>query len=125
MKALRVMAGGTPVDKGVARSNYRVSKGSRTFAIIPAYSPGKDLGIGEQANLRAVLAQGRAALSDLKPGQAAFITNNVPYIEQLNNGSSKQSPGGFLEAGAAAARIYISTVRLFGRDIGFDDDELA
>ena len=44
--SLKVAASGTPVDKGVARSNWRLSIGARTFSVIPAYSPGHKLGIG-------------------------------------------------------------------------------
>ena len=117
LTAVKVMASGTPVDKGVARSNYRVSIGNRTFSTIPAYSPGSHLGIDETANLRAVVTAARQKLSTLRPGQSVWITNNTEYLDELNNppGHSSQSRGGFIEAGFAAARISVENTRLFTR----------
>ncbi len=122
--ALKVAASGTPVDKGVARSNWRLSIGARTFAVIPAYSPGKNLGIGERNNLNAVLAAGRGVLRTLVRGQAVILTNNVDYIDLLNEGEhSSQSSGGFIQAAAAAARLSIASTRLFVRiQGGFEED---
>ena len=120
--ALKVAASGTPVDKGVARSNWRISIGARTFSVIPAYSPGNKLGIGERANLNAVLAAGRAKLLGLKLGQSVILTNNVDYIDDLNAGS----PGGFVEAAGVAARLSIASTRVFvrvrGPGGGFEED---
>ena len=115
--SLKVAASGTPVDKGVARSNWRVSLGSRTFSVIPAHSPGHKLGIGERANLNATLAAGRAVLRSLQRDQAAFVTNNVDYIDELN------AKHGFVEAAAAAARISVASTRVFVRiQGGFEED---
>ena len=121
--ALKVAASGTPVDRGVARSNWRISIGARTFAVIPAYSPGKNLGIGERANLNAVLAVGRAKLRELKVRQAVILTNNADHIDLLNEGSSSQSSGGFIQAAAAAAQLSIASTRVFVRiQGGFEED---
>ncbi len=125
--ALKAAASGTPVDKGVARSNWRLSVGARTFAVIPAYSPGNKLGIGERANLNATLAAGRNVLRDLKTRQAVILTNNVDYIDLLNEGShSDQSSGGFVQAAGIAARLSIASTRIFvrvrGPSGGFEED---
>lgn len=122
MAALKTMVYGTPADTGRARSNYRVSIGARTFSVIPPYSPGKDLGIGETANARAALDAARAKLATLRAGQAVYITNNIEYLDLLNNGSSAQSSGGFVEAGIAAARVHIAGTRIFFRDFGITED---
>lgn len=121
--ALKVAASGTPVDKGVARSNWRISIGARTFAVIPAYAPGKNLGIDETANLRATLAAGRAALLTLtrsNANSAAILTNNVEYIDLLDQGPpfTQQTSGGFVAAAAAAARISVASTRIFVRELG-------
>lgn len=118
--ALKVAASGTPVDKGVARSNWRISLGARTFSVIPAYSPGHKLGIDERANLNATLAVGRGVLQNLRRGQAAFITNNVDYIDELN------LVHGFVEDAAVAARLSVINTRVFvrvrGPGGGFEED---
>lgn len=100
---------GTPVDKGIARSNWIVTVGVPTDRVIPAYAPGSRLGIGEQANAAQALSQAQTALNrPRQPGTDVFIQNNVDYIERLNAGSSRQAPANFVElavlAGLATAR---------------------
>ena len=118
--ALKAAASGTPVDKGVARSNWRLSVGARTFAVIPAYSPGNKLGIGERANLNATLAAGRNVLRGLKTRQAVILTNNVDYIDELN------FVHGFVDDAGIAARLSIASTRIFvrvrGPGGGFEED---
>jgi hypothetical protein len=41
--------------------------------------------------------EARSALVALAMGQTVYITNNVPYIIDLNNGSSTKAPAGFVE----------------------------
>lgn len=122
-ESLRYLIDATPVDTGQARSNWRVSLVNRTFAVIPPYAPGVNLGRGERANARAALAAGIAEINKLRAGpsrrgagSAVFITNNVPYIELLNSGSSKQHPGGFVEGAALIASTVIRNFRLLRRD---------
>lgn len=93
---------GTPVDIGRARSNWIVSLGSEVTEPIEPYSPiapGTDPGkISETGNAQAALAQGREQIAQRKSEQAIHITNNVPYIKPLNEGSSSQAPAMFVEA---------------------------
>ena len=101
-RTLISLVDGTPVDKGVARSNWRVSVGVPTRAVIPAYAPGKKLGIGERRNARAAIQAGFFAINQLRVGSfrrgtgqvgsALYITNSVPYLSRLRNGYSKQQP---------------------------------
>ncbi len=118
-KALRSLVNGTPVDKGVARSNWRVGVGSPTRSVISAYSPGRHLGIGERANASAAIAAGNAKIDSARPGQgrrfgtSIYINNNVSYIYKLNTGSSKQSSPGFIEAALLEAEQEIIGFRAF------------
>lgn len=69
----------TPVDTGHARNNWQITIGSEAQDEIDA--PINELG----------------ALSTLGPFQDVYITNNVPYIERLDNGHSmKQAPAGMV-----------------------------
>ena len=110
----------TPVDKGVARSNWRIGLGSPPTAVIPAYAPGKKLGIGETANAAAAIAAGRArlnlALGSVGGGlkKAIYLVNNVPYIDDLNRGTSSQASKGFIETAILAATGAIQGFRVFG-----------
>lgn len=131
-KALRGLVEGTPVDEGDARSNWRVSLGNPTRAVIPAYAPGKKLGRGESANARAAIAAGFAKINQLKvgakrgsgqAGTALFITNAIPYLGRLRDGSSSQQPNDWVEVALSEARMEIAGVRLLSRSIGGDNDD--
>lgn len=119
-KALKSLVLGTPVDKGVARSNWRVSLGARTFLIIPAYSPGKKLGIGERANARATIAAGNAVIAQLRigrvtgrVGKALIITNNIPYLNKLRfDKHSPQQTNDWVDLALLDARSELIGTRL-------------
>lgn len=100
----QVLVLGTPVNTGRARSNWIAQAGGPATSEIGPYSPGVGLGIGEGANAAAALNQGRSAIASRQPGQDIYISNNVDYIEDLNNGSSAQAPAGFVEQAVDTGR---------------------
>lgn len=120
-RALKVLVRTTPVDEGVARSNWRVGIGAQTSAVIDAYSPGKNLGIGERANAAAAIAAGFARINSVRGVSGAggglktavYIGNSVPYIQELNNGSSKQIAAGFIERALSEVNAVIKNFRVF------------
>jgi len=83
---------GTPIDTGWARNNWVPSIGT------PLESP-----VGSPDNPAAAAAARDAGIAEvltrytLSDG-VIFISNNVPYIGRLNDGSSTQSPAGFIQA---------------------------
>lgn len=81
----------TPVDTGWARANWIPAVGAPVDA--PAGTPGDASSAqgAQQAGLNAL-----AGYTDLSQGQIT-ISNNVPYIQRLNDGSSQQAPAGFVE----------------------------
>lgn len=93
----------TPVDKGIARSNWQVSVNRPIRKVIPAYAPGNKLGLGERRNAAKALAQGSAAIAKYKGPGKIYITNNVHYITLLNGGSSRQAPANFVQIAVNAA----------------------
>lgn len=87
----------TPVDTGRARSNWRVSAGAPDGNVREPYVPGEGGSTAAQ-NTRAALAQGREAIAGAGANvRAIYISNNLPYIQPLNDGSSAQAPAGFVE----------------------------
>lgn len=121
---------GTPVDKGVARSNWRVSLGSPTRAVIPANNPGKRLGISERANATSTRIAGFAVINRLKvglkrglgqAGQALFITNSIPYLDKLRRGHSAQQPNDWVKDAFLEAQSEIASARLLSPT--FDEGE--
>jgi len=74
----------TPVDTGHARINWTPTVAAPARGEIEGADPG--------SAVDPVVALGPAS-----PGDVMFITNNVPYIRRLNEGSSPQAPAGFVE----------------------------
>ena len=88
IEILNGVVSNTPVDTGRARGNWQ------TTVNAPAS--------GDIKNVRApsaVDAEARANMGELK--DTVFITNNLPYISKLNEGSSKQAPARFVETEVA------------------------
>ena len=86
LEGLRGLVQMTPVKDGRARADWQVSNGS------PATG---ETGAFDKAG-GATIAAGSAEIANAKPFSVTHIANNVPYIEELENGSSKQAPGGML-----------------------------
>lgn len=81
----------TPVDTGRAKSNWLPSLNSPdTRKVEPNQKP--DIG---------------PTLSAYGIDDTIFISNNLPYIQKLNEGSSQQAPAGFVEAAIARAKRII------------------
>lgn len=98
----------TPVDTSRALSNWRASLGSPHAGWIGPHFYG-ERGSTRTSSANEAIAKARIVLRDKKPGQSIWITNNVPYIMDLNRGSSRQNPGGFVERAVALGhRVVIS-----------------
>ena len=96
---------GTPVDTGRARSNWIAQIGSAPSGTVEPYAPG-EAGSTTGANSQAAMDQAEAVISGYNNGQEIHITNNLPYIQRLNDGYSAQAPANFVEqAVAEAARV--------------------
>lgn len=79
----------TPVDTGWARANWVPSIGRPTRGVE-----------GSRENVtrsRQEAGQARVLGFDIRRTGIVYVTNNVPYIEALNDGSSSQAPAGFVE----------------------------
>jgi hypothetical protein len=80
---------GTPVDLGRARGNWQASTGSPANGEVDVLDPTGAIAIA--AMVSEVVAW------TPKDDLPAFITNNLPYIQRLNEGWSKQAPAHFIE----------------------------
>lgn len=87
----------TPVDTSQAISNWQVELGSPPEDWIEAYARGK-FGSTEATSRAVARRIARNVLSHREPGQPIYISNLLPYIGFLNDGSSKQAPAGFVQA---------------------------
>ena len=102
----------TPVSTGRARSNWAGSIGAPVFLDVIPETP---LGEGEASSI--ALGRTLAAISVWRAttGAALFITNGVPYIGSLDDGSSAKAPAGMSSLGLIAAQAVIARGRLLGR----------
>lgn len=82
--------GGTPIDTSWASNNWTAQITS------PRTQP-----VGSPENVGAAAAAQQSSLGSLLGYRLlngpVFITNNVPYITRLNEGSSAQAPAGFVQ----------------------------
>ena len=85
----------TPVDIGWARVNWVPSYGAPY--IVDIYRAKPDASSVGRVSLRAEAQKIRVALTYSLNDGNIYITNNVPYINRLNNGWSKQQPAGFVQ----------------------------
>lgn len=127
----QVMVLATPVDTGRARANYIVSVQSREDS--PGLDPietgarGSDsrgaanaqISLDQAANVLGISIFDQSKSRDTKGRFVAkaptiFVTNTLPYIEQLDNGSSDQAPNGMLRQGVEAAIEQIKRDRFLG-----------
>ena len=106
----------TAVDEGTARSNWITSTGQPVKDTRIPFYKGKRLGIDETQNAIAAINDGNARLRryQVKDGPI-FISNSVPYIGDLDRGSSPQSPGMTMFALEAISRVFRGA-KLFRRN---------
>ena len=91
VECLRQLTISTPVDTGRARWGWFVTVGSPSTEIPP------------EGHYSIPDVTSRANVS-VSADVTAYIANNVPYIVELNDGSSKQQPARFAERSAASAQ---------------------
>lgn len=95
---------GTPVKTGRARNGWRVGVNSSDDSPPDMIGP-----FDPSGNTR--IDANRAIIASEPLGTRFFITNNVPYMPDLNDGSSQQAPAGFIEKAEAIARAKVMTFR--------------
>lgn len=86
----------TPVDTGRARGNWLPSIGTpREETLRDKFDPS-----GQNA-----IAEATALVSSVKAGDTVYISNNLEYIQALNEGHSQQAPAGFVEKAVQAVKV--------------------
>ena len=94
-----------PVDTGWSKSNWIPSVGASV-----SVAPGSPENIGPAV---AAQAEGRFRVLTyrLRNGKA-FISNNAPYITQLNEGRSRQAAAGWVQRSIFAALSRVKNLRI-------------
>ena len=94
-----------PVKSGHARANFQVGLG----AAIQSEIDEDELTAGQ------VIARNNGVIGRSKPRQAIYISNNVPYIGELNRGSSSQAPAMFVQIAVQQALSAVAKTKVFKR----------
>lgn len=100
----------TPVDTGRARSNWIAQIGDPARRTVEPYAEGNAGGSAEGA-----LSQASHEIDRFRLGQDIYISNNLPYIERLNQGHSAQAPAGFVEEAVEAGTRVARQARVVPR----------
>lgn len=96
----------TPVDTGWARANWvpQVASpfgGDSSFDHSFSNRNGKTAALGGQTSIQ---GEGLSSIISYSLQRGTiYITNNVPYITKLNEGSSAKAPAAFVQAAIARA----------------------
>lgn len=90
----------TPVDTGRARHGWNITVGAPSKTVPPE-------GKYSMPNIN---EHGLETTVSVTPDQVIYITNRVPYIENLNKGSSRQAPARFVELAAERVQRGISAL---------------
>jgi hypothetical protein len=91
-------APGTPVDTGWARANWGVFIGRKC--------PTEPMGVRGQYNK---LFDAASMTISVPRYPFIWVYNNVPYIEVLEDGHSKQAPTGMMSGALNALQTYVDT----------------
>jgi hypothetical protein len=93
----------TPVDSGRARANWQVQIGS---------VPSGTLELEDRSGA-ATINTATAAAAGLQAGDVIYLVNNLPYIQKLEDGSSKQAPAGMVG-------LAVQDFQNIARQVGFE-----
>lgn len=92
----------TPVDTGRARGNWNVGVNQIDRSVADE---------NMDPSGRTSIQVGQATiLADFKAGDVGYVTNGLPYIPALEDGSSQQAPEGMVKVTAAEVRPLVGKI---------------
>ena len=101
----------TPVDTSNALSNWLGALESPNLSVVEPHLLGRR-GSTQLRSARGTVEAFKIDTENKKPGQAIFISNSVDYIRNLNEGSSKQEPAGFVNRAVLIARKKVKNFKM-------------
>jgi hypothetical protein len=93
----------TPVKTGHARANWQIGLVAPITKEIDA----------EDIDGAATIARNNTLIRAREKRVDIILSNNVPYINELNEGSSSQAPAGFVQLAVLAAVAVLAKTRVF------------
>jgi Bacteriophage HK97-gp10, putative tail-component len=103
----------TPVDTGMARSNWQTGLDAAPIGVLPARIPGEKGSTGD-ANSAAAMSACEPAIDDfdVTRNREVHITNNAPHIGALNDGHSTQAPADFARLAVREGIAKLNRVKI-------------
>jgi hypothetical protein len=94
----------TPVKTGRAKNNWNaeLNKPNRVKSLTGSFDKSGAVSIGEA----------KLVIKSSNEGDSIWISNNLDYIINLNNGSSKKAPAGFVQKGIQTAVNFIRKAKV-------------
>ena len=87
----------TPGKSGLERGNWQVSLDAPATGTVSSPDPSG----------AATIQRGLSEVEKSRPGQSIHITNNLPEVARLNDGSSGEAPKGFIERARQVAEAAV------------------
>lgn len=103
---VRYLVNITPVDTSQALSNWQARDGSPVLSSIGPYVPGF-AGSTQSVSAQAAMEAAAQVIALAKPGETIYLSNVLPYIKRLDQGSSSQHPGGFVHASTIVGKLSL------------------
>lgn len=103
---VRYLVNITPVDTSQALSNWQARDGFPVAFPINAYVQGIR-GSSQGASAQQAIEEAAQIIALSKPGEPIYLSNVLPYIKRLDEGSSTQHPGGFVNASVIVGRLSL------------------
>lgn len=104
LEATTLLVARTPVDTGFAASNWIPTEGApATETVGSKLNVNTTAPVAAAQGLVALRGAGRSPTTGRFRARRYFVSNNVPYINALNDGSSTQAPTGFVQQAVAEA----------------------
>jgi len=100
----------TPVDTGRARSNWFLSINAPARGTVETADEGASKGAQSGRSASMVSSADSALKHGMDHAQTVYITNNLPYIKNLDDGSSQQNREGIVGPALDKARLRIGAL---------------
>ena len=95
----------TPILTGQARRNWQTELNQMPESVL-------DMPESPSEGMDEALQILQQTVGQYKAGDTVHITNNAPYIKELNSGSSQQAPANFVETSIMRATRLIRNVKV-------------
>ena len=110
-RALTEVVKTTPVDTGRARANWNIGVNQPNIEV----KEYKDLSLGQAS--AAAINKGRSlSKEELTPKDVVYITNNVEYIDILENGDGNRPPNNMVKGALQVIRTAIKSGGITGKE---------